>query len=239
MPRIWGRRNSSNVQAVMWCVGELGLAYERYDVGHRFGGTDTDAFVAMNPNRTVPVLRDGEGPALWESGAILRYLASRYAGDTPFWPGDLDARANVDRWAEWSKINVAMAFTVPIFWRVVRLPAADRGRPARRRRLAGRSRVQPRRRPVRPPPLSLLRHRHRAPAAAPRAGLLRAAPRTARLPGARGGVLRRPQGELNDAEREAPRSLIARGSACGTSAKASSLYDVPLSGTYTLRGRTS
>ena len=41
MLTIWGRADSSNVQAVMWAVAELGLPYERHDVGHRFGGTDT------------------------------------------------------------------------------------------------------------------------------------------------------------------------------------------------------
>ena len=109
----------------MWCVGELGLEYQRFDVGHRYGGTDADAFVAMNPNRTVPVLRDGANPPLWETGCILRYLASRY-GDDEFWPRDLVARAHVDRWAEWSKINIAMDFTSPVFWRVVRTPAQKR-----------------------------------------------------------------------------------------------------------------
>ena len=61
MLTIWGRKTSSNVQALMWCVGELGLAYERHDVGHKYGGNDTGAFLQMNPNGTVPVLRDGEG----------------------------------------------------------------------------------------------------------------------------------------------------------------------------------
>ena len=56
---------------------------------------------------------------MWETGAILRYLANRY-GTESFWPADLLKRTNVDRWAEWSKINVAMAFTAPVFWRVVR-----------------------------------------------------------------------------------------------------------------------
>jgi len=58
MLEIWGRKTSSNVQALMWCVGELGLAYRRYDIGHRFGGNDTPEFLAMNPNGTIPVLRD-------------------------------------------------------------------------------------------------------------------------------------------------------------------------------------
>ena len=125
MLTIWGRKTSSNVQALMWCIGELGLDYLRFDVGHRYGGTDGEAFYQLNPNRTVPVLQDGDNPPLWETGAILRYLASRYADDA-FWPGDLLARTEVDRWAEWSKQNIARGFTAPVFWRVVRTPAAER-----------------------------------------------------------------------------------------------------------------
>lgn len=125
MLKVWGRKTSSNVQAVMWCIAELGLEYERFDVGHRFGGTDTDDFYALNPNRTVPVLRDGDDPAIWETGAILRYLCNRY-GASPFWPEDLVARTQVDKWAEWAKLNIAVGFTVPIFWRVVRTAPLQR-----------------------------------------------------------------------------------------------------------------
>jgi glutathione S-transferase len=124
MLTVWGRKTSSNVQALMWCVGELGLPYNRHDAGHRYGGTDTPAFLSMNPNGTVPVLRDDGGEPLWETGAVLRYLAGRY-GVPPFWPAEGSARAQVDKWAEWSKINVAMSFTAPIFWRMVRTAPAD------------------------------------------------------------------------------------------------------------------
>ena len=44
MLEIWGRKTSSNVQALMWCVGELGLAYRRHDVGHKYGGNDSPEF---------------------------------------------------------------------------------------------------------------------------------------------------------------------------------------------------
>ena len=129
MLTVWGRKTSSNVQALMWCIGELGLPYKRHDIGHKYGGNDTPEFLAMNPNGTVPVLKDGNGEALWETGAILRYLSNRY-GDAPFWPQDLKARTQIDMWAEWSKVNVALNFTTPIFWRVVRTAAQDMNRAA-------------------------------------------------------------------------------------------------------------
>lgn len=119
MIKLWGRTDSSNVQAVLWCLTELELAFERTDAGHRFGVVDTPEYRALNPNGTVPTLQDGANPPLWESGAILRYLASAYAPEA-FWPADPVARAHIDRWAEWSKINIALKFTAPIFWRVVR-----------------------------------------------------------------------------------------------------------------------
>jgi len=125
MLTIWGRKTSSNVQALMWCVGELGLPYERQDIGHRYGGNDTSEFLAMNPNGTVPVLRDDDSEPLWETGTILRYLAARY-GTASFWPVDGLARARVDKWAEWSKINVTLNFTAPIFWKVVRTAPSQR-----------------------------------------------------------------------------------------------------------------
>lgn len=125
MLTVWGRTTSSNVQALMWCIGELGLPYRRLDIGHRFGGNDTAEFLAMNPNGLVPVLRDDDGAPLWETGAILRYLAARY-GSGPFWPADVIARAHIDKWAEWAKVEVTSKFTVPVFWRVTRVPPARR-----------------------------------------------------------------------------------------------------------------
>lgn len=123
MLKIWGRADSSNVQAVMWGVGELGLDYERLDIGNRFGGNDTPEFIALNPNRTIPVLQDGDGLVIWESAAILRHLSRKYAKPS-FWPDTHADKARVDQWAEWAKVNVAGGFTVPVFWRVVRTAPA-------------------------------------------------------------------------------------------------------------------
>lgn len=136
MLMVWGRQSSSNVQALMWCIGELGLAFERRDAGLKYGVVDSPDYLAMNPNRTVPTLRDGDNPPLWETGAILRYLASSYAQED-FWPADPVARASVDKWAEWSKINIALKFTAPVFWRVVRTAPSKRDPAAIREGLRG------------------------------------------------------------------------------------------------------
>jgi len=129
MLKIYGRATSSNVQAVLWGLAELGLEHQRIDAGGRFGGLDTPEFLAMNPHRRIPVLVHNDGPAIFESAAILRYLGATF-GNAPVWPADPVARAQVDKWAEWAKIDVANNFTGPIFWRVVRTPPERHDLPA-------------------------------------------------------------------------------------------------------------
>ena len=125
MLTVYGRKTSSNVQLVMWAIGELGLEHERLDYGHVYGGLDTPEFGAMNPHRRVPVLRDGD-LVIWESCAILRYLAARYGDGGDFWPADPARRAPVDMWAEYGKTTMGNAFSLPIFWPMVRMTAAER-----------------------------------------------------------------------------------------------------------------
>ena len=109
----------------MWGLAELGLTADRLDYGHVHGGTDTPDFRAMSPHGKVPVLRDGD-TVIWESCAILRYLATRYGDGGAFWPADPAARSQVDMWAEWAKLSLALGFTTPIFWPRVRFSAQDR-----------------------------------------------------------------------------------------------------------------
>ena len=125
MITVYGRVTSSNVQAVLWGMAELGLEHERLDYGHVFGGLNTPEFRALNPHELIPVIRDGE-VVVWESCAILRYLASHYGDGGAFWPANPAQRAVVDMWAEWGKISFAQNFTAPIFWSRVRTAAVDR-----------------------------------------------------------------------------------------------------------------
>jgi glutathione S-transferase len=113
MMRVYGRATSLNVQAVMWGLAELGLEAERIDLGLNFGGTDTPEYLAMNPNGLVPTFRD-EHVTMFESAAILRYLAARH-GKAPFWPEDAVVRAPVDMWAEWGKTTLQPSFLRPVF----------------------------------------------------------------------------------------------------------------------------
>lgn len=124
MLRIWGRKNSINVQKVMWAVGELGLPHERIDAGGQFGGLDTDDFGAMNPNRRVPVI-DDDGTVVWESHAIVRYLAQKY-GAGSLAPGDLETRAQSDMWMDWTLADLQPAFIGGVFWNFYRTPEEQR-----------------------------------------------------------------------------------------------------------------
>lgn len=121
---VWGRKNSINVQKVMWTVGELGLAHERKDAGGPFGGLDTAEYGALNPNRLVPAIVDGDGVVVWESHSIVRYLAARY-GAGGLWPRETVARAAADRWLDWMQTTL-LPDLAPVFIGLVRTPAARR-----------------------------------------------------------------------------------------------------------------
>jgi len=125
MITIYGRATSSNVQMVMWTIGELGLKAERLDFGHIYGGLDTPEYGAMNPHRLVPVLTDGDAAPIWESAAILRYLLGKY-GSPALWPEDPAARARADMWAEWAKWTLGRTFIYGIFWAIVRTAPSQR-----------------------------------------------------------------------------------------------------------------
>lgn len=133
MLRIWGRRNSINVQKVMWAVGELNLPHERIDAGGPFGGLDTKEFGRLNPNRRVPVIDDG-GTIVWESHAIVRYLAQRY-GAGSLAPEDIGLCSQSDMWTDWTLADLQPAF-MGVFWNFYRTPEAQRNWPMIRQGIA-------------------------------------------------------------------------------------------------------
>ena len=121
---VWGRKNSINVQKVMWTAGELGLAHERKDLGGPFGGLDSEDYGALNPNRLIPTIVDDDGTTLWESHSCVRYLAARY-GAGSLWPEDPAARSQADRWLDWMQTTL-LPNLAPVFLGLIRTPAEKR-----------------------------------------------------------------------------------------------------------------
>lgn len=123
MLKIWGRNTSSNVQKVMWAVGELGIPCERIDIGGPFGKNNEPAYLAMNPNGLVPTLEEEDGFVLWESNSIVRYLAAKHGGSLE--PRDLRTRALAGKWMDWQLSVLGPAIT-PVFWHLIRLAPEKR-----------------------------------------------------------------------------------------------------------------
>ena len=124
MLKVWGRRNSQNVQKVLWLVGELRQPHEHIPAGGSFGRLSDPEFGALNPNQLVPVIED-DGLVVWESHAIVRYLAAKYGGPA-YWPGDPGVRSESDRWMDWAQALWQPAFLTGVFWGFYRTPEAQR-----------------------------------------------------------------------------------------------------------------
>ena len=106
MLKIYGTKTSSNVQKVLWCIGEIGLPFERLDVTETFGAPKAPGYLALNPNGLIPTIDDG-GFILWESNVIIRYLCAMHAMGK-FCPADWKARADQERWMDWQQTSLVI-----------------------------------------------------------------------------------------------------------------------------------
>lgn len=110
MLKVLGRVTSINVRKVLWALDELGLGYEREDWGLPLRDPKVPEFLALNPNGQVPVMIEGEF-VLWESNAILIYLAER---EGQLLPEQLELRALALQWLGWqaSELNPPWGYAV-------------------------------------------------------------------------------------------------------------------------------
>jgi len=111
--RVLGRTSSINVRKVLWTCAELDLHFEHV--------VDDPGLLAMNPNRLVPVIRDGDF-VLWESNSICRYLA-RKSPHTALYPEDAQARALAEQWMDWQATELNSAWRYSFYGIVRRSPA--------------------------------------------------------------------------------------------------------------------
>jgi glutathione S-transferase len=88
----------------------------------------------MNPHGKVPVIND-DGIVVWESHAILRFLAARHGG-MRWWPDDPAERSLAERWMDWSATTLQPDFLMGVFWGFYRTPEAQRDLAAVREKVA-------------------------------------------------------------------------------------------------------
>jgi len=121
MLKVLGRQTSGNVQKVLFLLEEAGVPYAREDYGRQFNNTQTPEYKALNPFSKVPTLIDGE-TVIWESNAILRYLAATAA---PSLTGATPAeRAEVERWMDWLLASINALYLT--MFKDSKKPAAER-----------------------------------------------------------------------------------------------------------------
>lgn len=103
---------SPNVHKVLFFLSETATPYEFHHVDLMNGETRSRAFLALNPNGKVPVIVDPDGPGgepliVFESGAILQYLAEKA---DRFWPRDLAERSRVIQWLTFQMAGIGPLF---------------------------------------------------------------------------------------------------------------------------------
>lgn len=101
---------SGNSRRVLLVATHLQIPLERVMVDLTTGEQRGAPHLARNPNGRVPVLEDGDF-VLWESRAIMQYLADQTPGQT-LYPTERKARADVNRWMFWCAAHMAPANTV-------------------------------------------------------------------------------------------------------------------------------
>ncbi len=109
---------SPNAVKVLAGAYLLELPFEPVVVDLFKGAQKTRGFTALNPNQKMPVLEDG-GFVLWESNAILQYLAAQRP-ERGLWPSEPRRQADVARWQFWQTAHWGPTCGTYVFERVVK-----------------------------------------------------------------------------------------------------------------------
>lgn len=110
---------SPNCRKVHAAINHLGTKVEFEYLDIIEGENRKPNYFGINPNGMVPTLRDGDF-TLWESNAIMQYLADKVPGNTLF-PKDEKTRADIVRWQCWELAHYNKAFGV-LSWEAVAKP---------------------------------------------------------------------------------------------------------------------
>ena len=105
--KLFGHPISSNSRRVQMLCEELRVAYDYHVVDLAKLQQHSAEFLAINPNGKVPVIDDA-GFVLWESQAIMRYLALRERAEE-LYPQVPQARARIEQWLDWNATSLGPA----------------------------------------------------------------------------------------------------------------------------------
>jgi glutathione S-transferase len=96
---LYDMRDSPHARKVRLLAAELSISLEKVERDPRKGETRKPDYLALNPNGRVPVL-DDDGFVVWESPAILKYLAAKYP-ERGLGGADAKEAALIDQWLFW------------------------------------------------------------------------------------------------------------------------------------------
>jgi len=116
--RLYHHPMSTNARRAVMAAIELRAKIDLVLVDLAKGDQRKPDFLALNPNGKVPVL-DDDGFVLWESHAIMQYLADKTPGQT-LYPQETRARADVNRWLFWNAHHFQPAVSILAWERVVK-----------------------------------------------------------------------------------------------------------------------
>lgn len=116
MLTIYGFDFSSPANKVRFAANAMGLQYEYKRVNLFAGEQKSPEFLKVNPTGRVPAI-DDHGFKMFESAAIIKYLADK--NNSSLYPKDIQKRAMVDEWIDFSNIHVATALQRVTFNRVM------------------------------------------------------------------------------------------------------------------------
>ena len=113
MLKIWGRPNSICTQRVLWSCAEADINFELELAsatmcidghvsrgGQAYGHVDTPEYRSLNPNGTIPTI-DDDGYILWDSVAIVSYIATRYAASV-LYEDSIQSLGRALQWMSWT-----------------------------------------------------------------------------------------------------------------------------------------
>ncbi|HEY8039195.1 MAG TPA: glutathione S-transferase family protein [Polyangiaceae bacterium] len=116
--RLYHHPLSSNARRAVMAALHLGTKVDLVLVDLGKGEQRQPGYLKMNPNGRVPVLED-DGFVLWESHAIMQYLAEKTPGQS-LYPQEARGRADVNRWLFWNAHHFAPAVGVLNWERMVK-----------------------------------------------------------------------------------------------------------------------